>query len=680
MLKLAESPNETTMTQFFDRFLHEFSIPFHNNVLIFTIILTIIFLSPLLLRRIKVPGIIVLILCGLAIGPHGFNLIEKNDAVNLFSTIGLLYIMFLAGLELNLSEFARNKHKSFVFGLFTFLIPLLIGFPVCYYCLNYDFLSSLLIASMFSTHTLIAYPIVSKLDLTKNEAVAITVGGTIITDTAVLMILAIISSSQGNSGGWEAWGLMLISFALFFLFIFKLVPIIAQWVLKRVENERYSHFIFVLTIVFFASFVAELAGLEAIIGSFMAGLVVNKLIPKTSPLMNRIEFAGNALFIPFFLISVGMIIDLRSLFEGTDTLVVAITLTITALLGKFFAARITSFIFRYSRNQGNLIFGLSSSHAVATLAVITVGYDMGLLDLPALNGTIVLILVTCIVASLVTERAGKAMIIAHEKQNALPVDKLKNRFLVPVSNPQTMTELMDFALNLSEPKEHAPVFALSVVDDDQKVEEKLAESREILGKLMKHAAETERKVEIVSTIDQNISNGIRRVLKEVSATDLVIGASPKSRFADIIFGNVITNLLNNTNQEVFVYKPVIPVMNLKRMQVLCPPYSEMETGFDSWVQKISTFAFNLSLHSVFYGDEKLHDAVKSATKKLTYKSEVSFINLNITDTEEFNQLKSASTDLIVFIKARQNSVSYSWETKSILTKLEQLKAENSLLI
>lgn len=668
------------MKQILERFVHEFSIPFHNNVLIFTIILSIIFLSPLLLRRIKVPGIIVLILCGLAIGPHGFNLIEKSDAVNLFSTIGLLYIMFLAGLELNLSEFSRNKHKSFVFGLFTFLVPLLIGFPVCYYWLGYGLLSSLLIASMFSTHTLIAYPIVSKLDLTKNEAVAITVGGTIITDTAVLMILAIITSSQSSTGGLEQWSLMLLSFAIFFLFIFKLVPIVAHWVLKRVENERYSHFIFVLTIVFFASFVAELAGLEAIIGAFMAGLVVNKLIPKTSPLMNRIEFAGNALFIPFFLISVGMIIDLKSLFKGTDTLVVAVALTITALLGKLFAARITSFIFNYSRNQGNLIFGLSSSHAVATLAVITVGFDMGLLDLPALNGTIVLILVTCIVASLVTERAGKAMIIAHEQQNGSPVEKEKNRFLVPVSNPQTMTELMDFALNLSEPKEHAPVFALSVVDDDQKAASKLAESREILSKLMKHAAETERKIEIISTIDQNISNGIRRVLKEVSATDLVIGASPKSRFTDMIFGNVISNLLNNTNQEVFVFKPLVPVMNLKRLLILCPPYSEMERGFSSWIQKINLFAFNLNLHAEFYGEGNLHEAVKSASKKMAHKPEMSFVKFDVNQTEQLEGLQSTPTDLLVFIKARQNSVSYSWESKSILTKLEQLKAENSLLI
>lgn len=668
------------MNELINRVLHEFSPPFQSSVLIFTVILTIIFVSPILLRRIKVPGIIVLILCGLIIGPHGFNLIEKNDAVNLFSTIGLLYIMFLAGLELNLSEFARNRHKSYLFGFFTFLVPLLIGFPVCYYLLGYGFLSSLLTASMFSTHTLIAYPIVSKLDLTKNEAVAITVGGTIITDTAVLMILAVITSIHSGASGLEYWTTVLVSFGVFFLFIFKLVPLAAQWVLRRVENERYSHFIFVLATVFFSAFMAELAGLEAIIGAFMAGLVVNKLIPKTSPLMHRIEFAGTSLFIPFFLISVGMVIDLKSLFGGTSTIIVAVALTITALIGKFFAARVTSYLLKYTRNQGNLIFGLSSSHAVATLAVITVGYDMGLLDLPILNGTIVLILVTCIVASLVTERAGRAMIIAREMKHEPDAARQENRFLVPVSNPQTMTDLMDLALNLSEPKEHAPVFALSVVDDDLKAAEKLAESREILSKLMKHAAETERRVEIVTTIDQNISSGIKRVMTEVSATDLVIGASPKSRFADMIFGSVINNLLNNTEIEVFVYRPIVPVMSLKRLLILCPMYTEMENGFRSWLSKICTFAVNLNLHCEFYGDESLHAAVKIAMKKMVHKPEAGFAQLSEINTDALHQLQSTPTDLIGFVKPRENSVSYSWETRSILTKLEQVKAENSLLM
>ncbi|WP_372772319.1 cation:proton antiporter [Mangrovibacterium sp.] len=663
-----------------DRLFHEFTPPFSNSVLIFTIILLIIFISPLLLRKIKIPSIIVLILCGLIIGPHGFNLIEKGDAVKLFSTIGLLYIMFLAGLELNLTEFARNKHKSYLFGFFTFIIPLLIGFPVCYNLLGYGFMTSLLTASMFSTHTLIAYPIVSKMDLTKNEAVAITVGGTIITDTAVLVILAIINGTHSGASGWTHWLPILFSFSVFFVFIFKLVPMVAHWVLKRVENERYSHFIFVLGTVFCSAFVAELAGLEAIIGAFMAGLVVNKLIPKTSPLMSRIEFAGNALFIPFFLISVGMVIDLNSLFAGSATLIVAVALTTTALLGKFFAAQITSKVLKYSTNQRNLIFGLSSSHAVATLAVITVGYEMGLIDQPIMNGTILLILVTCIIGSLVTESAGKAMIISHEAKLTPDATVPEDRILVPISNPQTMTDLMDLALNLTEHKKHEPVFALTVVDDDTKVMAKLAESREILGKLIKHASETERKIDIISTIDQNISNGIRRVIKEVSATDLVIGSSPKSRFADLIFGNLINNILANTNQEIFVYKPMVPVMNLTHLRILCPAYSEMETGFARWFHKLTIFAFNLNLKCTFYGNKNLALAVENVSTNLQAKPEIDFIRMESLNASELQSISTIPSDLIVLIKARKNSVSYTHEIDQLLPTLETLKSENSLLI
>jgi len=667
------------MEQIISRFAKEFATPFHSSVLIFTVILFIIFISPLLLRRIKVPGIIVLILSGLVVGPNGVNLIEKNDAVDLFSTIGLLYIMFLAGLELNFAEFSRNKHKSITFGFFTFITPLMIGFPACYYILDYSFLSSLLIASMFSTHTLIAYPIVSKMDLSKNEAVAVAVGGTIITDTAVLMILATISSVQAGASGLSYWISTLLSFSLFFLFIFKIVPIVAHWTLKRVENERYSHFIFVLATVFFSSFVAELAGLEAIIGAFMSGLVINKLIPKTSPLMHRIEFVGNALFIPFFLISIGMIIDLKSLLSGHAILIVAAILIIVALFSKWLAAYLTGVFLKYSVNQRNLIFGLSSAHAVATLAVITVGYSTGLIDMNVLNGTVLLILVTCMVSSIITEKAGRLLIINNEVRPPVVEIGEPDRILVPIANPSTMTDLMDLALNLSEPKSNTPVYALSVVDDDSKVKEKLKESREILNKLIKHASETEREIEIISTIDQNISNGIRRILNEVAGTSLVLGASPRTRLTDLIFGNLVTNILNQTNQEVFIYKAATHVMSLNAVHILCLPYTEMEYGYKSWVRKMAIFAHNLNLHCHFYGDESLIIQTKQTVSSLKITLETTYHVSQILQTESIGTLKTNKHDLLAIVKPRQKSVSYSSEIKNLLASLEIEKAKNSLL-
>ena len=311
------------MIDFFSHLAHEFELPLKNPVLVFSLILFIILLSPILLRKINIPGIIGLIISGVVIGPEGFNILAKNSAIDLFSTIGLLYIMFIAGLELDLNEFKLNRNKSVAFGFFTFIIPLSIGFPVCYYLLGYNFDASFLTASMFATHTLVAYPIVSKFGISKNQAVAITVGGTILTDTAVLIILAVImGKSQGNLSS-EFWIRLSISLSIFSAIMFLLVPRIAKWFFSKLESEKHSHYIFVLSVVFFAAFLAEVAGVEPIIGAFVAGLALNKLIPHSSALMNRIEFLGNSLFIPFFLISVGMLVDVRVLLSGPMALIIA---------------------------------------------------------------------------------------------------------------------------------------------------------------------------------------------------------------------------------------------------------------------------------------------------------------------------------------------------------------------
>src|SRR5690554_6438625 len=398
------------MDAIIDQITEHFHLPLENPVLIFSLILAIILLAPILLQRIRIPGIIGLIVSGILIGPSGLNILGQSLFVDVFSTIGLLYIMFIAGLELDLNEFRAHRNKSILFGFLTFSIPLAIGFPVCHYILDFDFNASLLTASMFATHTLVTYPIVSKLGVSKNVAVAITVGGTILTDTAVLIVLAIILGANDGGLTQEFWIRLGISLVLFSAFMFLVIPRIAKWFFRKLESEKHSHYIFVLSVVFFAAFLAEIAGLESIIGAFVAGLALNKLIPHSSALMNRIEFIGNSLFIPFFLISVGMIVDIGVILSGPMALVIAATLTVVAITGKWLAAFFTQIVFRFSKGQRKLIFGLSSAHAAATLAVILVGYKAGILDDNILNGTVILILVTCVVASFATESAAKMIV------------------------------------------------------------------------------------------------------------------------------------------------------------------------------------------------------------------------------------------------------------------------------
>lgn len=404
-----------------DSLLKQFTIPFANPVLAFALVLFIILLSPLVMRKIKVPGIVGFIIAGIIIGPHGAHLLTKNAAVELFSTIGLLYIMFLAGVELDLTEFKKVKHRSLLFGLFTFSVPIIIGFPVCYWLLNYPFITSFLTASMFATHTLVAYPIISRYGISKNEAVAISVGGTILTDTAVLIMLPVILGAKSGGLGTAFWVQLIASVSLFAFIIFMVIPPLAKWFFKKYETEHISHYVFVLFIVFLAAFMSQLAGIEPIIGAFVAGLALNRSVQRSPVLLERTAFVGNAIFIPFFLISVGMVVDMRVLTRGPQAMIVAVVLTVVALLGKWLAAFATQKTFKYSATQRRLIVGLSSAHAAATLAIILVGYKVKIIDDNILNGTIILILCTCMVASFVTERAAREVIDSSTPTPAEPV-------------------------------------------------------------------------------------------------------------------------------------------------------------------------------------------------------------------------------------------------------------------
>ncbi|NGF57348.1 cation:proton antiporter [Parapedobacter sp. SGR-10] len=643
-----------------DHLIEAFHAPLTNPVLIFTLILFIILLSPILLRPIKVPGIIGLIISGVIIGPYGLNWLEKNSAVNLFSTIGLLYIMFIAGLELDMNEFKKTKNKSIAFGFFTFIIPIAIGFPVCHYLLGYDFLPSLLIASMFATHTLVSYPIVSRYGISKNEAVAITIGGTILTDTAVLIILAVITgASQGNINQ-EFWVTLGVSFAVFLFIMFGIIPKLAKWFFERVASEKTGHYIFVLTVVFFAAFLAEIAGLEPIIGAFVAGLALNKLIPHSSALMNRIEFIGNAIFIPFFLISVGMIVDVSVLTKGPMALIVAATLTIVAVSGKFFAATITQLVFRYTKSQRNLIFGLSNAHAAATLAVIMVGYQNNIIDENVLNGTIVLILVTCIVASIITENASKKVILeGHQDHTHVEhVDEGEEKILIPIANLETMEPILDFAALVKSKRSHYPISMLSVVPDDAQAEKNLITARRNLDSMAKYASGSETEVEMLTTVDFNIPSGISHMAKQTFADCIVMGWPSATNFLDKIVGEKAESILNKTDANLFMCRLDKPFSSHKSITIFVPPLAESELGFQYWMEKMLKLAQELSLPVLFVCNKRTQKALEGMIAHLKSSVPANFGNQedwdNIAGLATFNERDS----LLVFVSSRYGDISY----------------------
>jgi Kef-type K+ transport system membrane component KefB len=545
--------------------------------------------------------------------------------------------------------------------------------------LEYGLSTSFLTASMFATHTLIAYPIVSRLGISKNEAVAITVGGTILTDTAVLLILAVISGAEKGSLNSEFWLRLGISLVVFVAIVAFAVPRVAAWFFKQFEDEKNGHFIFVLSVVFFCAFIAELSGLEPIIGAFAAGLTLNHLIPNSSSLMNRIEFVGNSLFIPIFLISVGMLIDIKVLGNGPRALVVAGTLTTVALVSKFGAAAITGRIFRYTGAQRNLMFGLSSAHAAATLAVILVGYNLGIIDDAILNGTIVLILITCLVASFVTEQAGRTVAIHSEAEETKSQYTHTQRILVPVSNPETMEKLIDFAITIKEPKNITPIVGVTVVDDDAHAQIKLLQARKMLDRAIHHAAAAEQKIEIMTTIDQNVSNGIQRVSKEMFVTDIVLGWSVKNKLTDFLFGKMFEGLISQTGQCVFMTRFTIPLNVHQALHLFCPPFAEREAGFTAWFTRVLRLTSQVSMSINLYANEETHLEIQALIA-----ASRSSVKLRHTPSDSLIEGPPATipvheNDMLMWVLSRKGNVSHSPAFQALPAKMVRVFSKNSVV-
>jgi Kef-type K+ transport system membrane component KefB/nucleotide-binding universal stress UspA family protein len=650
----------------------DFTLPLHDPILVFLVLLLIVLLIPSLFKRINLPSIIGLIIAGILVGPYGFNILSNDAGMEMFSTIGLMYIMFTAGLELDFNEFVANRNKSLVFGLFTFTLPLLIGYPVCHHILGYAPMPAFLTASMFSTHTLVSYPIVSRMGVSKNQAIAITVGGTIFTDAAVLIILAIITSANDGALNGEFWAQLIVSLILFSIVVFFFIPKLAKWFFQKVEDDKYSHYIFVLFILFVCGFLAQLGGLEPIIGAFAAGLALNRLIPQSSALMNRIDFFGNALFIPIFLISVGMIVNIKVVLNGWKTLIVALTLTCVALSGKWLAAFFTQKTCNYSTSQRGIIFGLSSSHAAATLAIILVGYQAGILDEYILNGTIILILITCIISSLVTQKAAKELVMEEEEKGYFTPAALgsfaQEKILVPIANPDNIGYLVDLALLIKDPKSTNPVSLLGVVPNNVEAEKNIIEFRQKLQELVRDASAAEMNVDIITTIDYNIPNGIVRTARETMADIVIMGwPGEKTGFIEKLFGDKVDATIRNLDKNLFICYLEKPLISNNRIVVISPPLAEREYGFGVWLQKMAKLAQELSIPIVHLGHP---DTQKIIAEQKDLKNLFIFIpftdwNNPMACTEYIKE-----NDLIVLVSARRGYISYVMALDHLPTQLE----------
>lgn len=598
------------------------TLPIDDPVLKFLIILIIILSAPLILNKFKVPPLIGLIIAGAVIGPYGFNLVVRDSSIILSGTAGLLYIMFLAGLEIDMPDFKKNSGKSIVFGLYTFIIPMLLGTAISYYILGFSLMSSILLASMFASHTLIAYPLVSKLGVVKNTAVTITVGGTVITDTLALLVLTVIVGmvgGQADNAFWIKLGISITAFALFVLFFF---PWVTRLFFKKVD-DNVSQYIFVLAMVFLGAYLAHISGLEPIIGAFLAGLALNRLIPSTSPLMNRVEFVGNAIFIPFFLLGVGMLIDFRAFFTDFETIKVGIFMILTATAAKWAAAWCTQKTFGFSEDQRNVIFGLSNAQAAATLAAVTVGYNVilgttpegepiRLLNDAVLNGTILMILVTCTIASLYAQKGANNIAMTDVSEEDTTPGNVE-RLLISVKREDTVKELIQLSTSIKSSK--TELFALKVIDNKNGGGNSTKTARKILNEAVVTAAATDDYIEDLLRHDISRTNAILGVMKEREITDLLMELPEKFNAPTNPYRKLNDGVLSNNGVTAFMYRLVQPLSTIKRHLVMIPEWADKEVGFSLWIKKIWRLAGNTGCKIIFYCADSTQAKLREIQKK-----------------------------------------------------------------
>ncbi|OJX83827.1 MAG: sodium:proton antiporter [Paludibacter sp. 47-17] len=668
--------------------INDFTLPLQHPVLKFLVILVIILFAPIIFNKLKIPHILGLIIAGAIIGPFGINLLQRDGSIILSGTAGLLYIMFLAGLEIDMGDLKKNSTKSLIYGLLTFIIPMLSGILAGVYLLNFSLPTSILIGSMFASHTLITYPIVTKLDIVKNRAVVVTVGGTIITVTLGLLVLAVIIGMQSGEVDSWFWTRLSGSIVLFSAIVLLLFPFIGRWFFKK-YSDSVSQYIFVLVMVFLGAVLAQAAGVESIIGAFLAGLSLNRLIPVTSPLMNRISFVGNAIFIPFFLISVGMLIDYRAFFNDTHTLYVAAILSAAATFSKYLPALITQKMYGYTKDEGNLIFGLSNAQAAATLAAVLVGYNVitgyaadgspiRLLDDSVLNGTIVMILVTCTIASLVTQKAAVNLSL-KDSTNAEPHDSDgTEQILVPIKYADTIDELINLSSLIKSKHNLDGIHALNVISNNTTNDTDLKKANQLLDKAVKNASSVDIRMNKLLRYDVNVVNAITSVIREHSITDLIVSLHTKKGMTDSFLGKLTEGILTRNNVTTFVYKAAQPISTIKRHIVVIPKNAEVEIGFPFWLLKVWNIARNAGATVEFYGQEKTIGLIQEVMSK--HPIEASFNNFD--DWDDFLILSRdiRPDDNLIIILAREKTMSYHSSMQRIPVYLRKYFENQSYIL
>lgn len=654
-----------------------------SPVAIFLVVLSLILLAPMLLTRIKIPHVIGLILAGVIVGPYGFNVLSRDMSFEVFGQVGLLYLMFLAGVEIDMYHLKKNLRKGFVFGLFTFMIPMIVGVPVSMLLLGVDALTAVMLASMFAAHTLLAYPIVSRFGLTKNPAVVIAIAGTIFTVLGSLMVLAGVVGVVNEGGLNIAMILRLTgSLLLYCVVIAYIYPRLTRWFFKH-YNDGVLQFVYVLVMVFLASQAAKMIGIEGVFGAFFAGLTLNRYIPARSPLMSRIEFVGNAIFIPYFLIGVGMLINVRVLTAGWHTVYVATVMSLTAMLGKWLAAFVSQKVFRMGSADRSILYQLSNAHTAVALAVVMTGFGMGLFDESILNGTVLMILVTCTVSSIGTSRAASRLkVMSLSQADVVAGDRNSEkglRTLIPVVNTITANELVTLAVMMNDGNRlRNKIYALHVRNDN-------SDSSRALGQnsldVAEHVASSmDVSLKSIERYDLNFVTGVLNTIEERDINEVVIGLHRRSTVIDSFFGDKLTGLLKATYRMVVISRCFIPINTVRRIVVSVPDKAQYETGFMHWVKSLGNLTRQLGCRIIFCCSAETRKCISAVLRSGRYEIRSEYRLVEAWDDFVLLSNKIVDDDLFVVVGARRASVSFTSDMDALPEFLRKYFSNNNLIV
>lgn len=538
---------------------------FSKPVGFFLIVMAIILITPLISERLRLPGIIGIIIGGMLIGPHGFGLLEDNDRIQFLSTIGLVYLMFSAGLEVDINQFMRVRARALVFGLITFAFPQLMGMGLGY-ILGLDWLGMILLGSAFASHTLIAFPILTKLGVARNEAIAVTTGATVLTDIGAFIVLAVVLGAGRGGLSVVYFGQLFLLLALLTAVIIFGLPRFGKFVFQKLTG-RAVEFQFVIVILFVAAFAAEVIGVHEVVGAFLAGLAVNSMLPRHSPVAGHVLFIGESFFIPVFLLYSGLITDPLTFLTSPQTIVVAVGVTIVAYVSKLIAAWITARIFKYTRSEFWTVYGLSHAQAAVTIPTLVIGLETGLFDSTLFNAAILMILLTSITSPLIVQRFAPDL-------QTVPVGgeqaSLFGRVLVPVSEAHHSEGLLTLASLLARGSK-GKVLAVSVAQDkgpDQG--NSLLMHKELLGKVTESLHDPEAELELIPRLAATHAQGILHTAREENASLIVMGWRGRRTFRESVLGSVLDEVIWGSDTPVVVGKLSLPLNSMRRVIFIVP--------------------------------------------------------------------------------------------------------------